>query len=568
MNFDQNKFGQPFNAGNQYFNQLSARIQQNVGIEVQKIGIEPEKKIDFSKKNKPAPVQLTVEFGFPLTSEKIEKDEAQAIGGESTVIENVVPTKNEKSASSDIGEIHIEPLNIQPNANPYWHEFNADDELEGLVLDSEGQEMSDITIAGDGIFDLDQQIFHEIVQPSQMQSPISNESITDQISLVHSDEKLSSENIANIISDIHEETTNQIDLTVNSDIKTTEIVLDKSSQLPMSMIDEANTDIISSNESNEKLDISSIDNNLVSISDETNVLDVSSETVNQIDNFAISGVGEDVPSFSFSFIPEITESTFVNNDHSASIESNILKTPETVNTGGIEIQESSVMESAIAVEPVELEFLSADLDAIHDEMSANEMSLKTTKTDRIETPILAKAEVELEFSDADLDMLHSQMANESVAVYEQSSAGRTLNMPKFEDATTEDSEQIKPTLFDMIPWSSIFGIVASLMAIASAWFIWNSIQKPIAIDEYIDKAVVASPKTTVANASILAEQVYQNPADYIASEILDDANNTNVSEESTFRFSELSERSKVSAVELEKLGLMTLDLEDNFFEGL
>ena len=33
MNFEQNRFGHPFNPGSIYFNDLSVRIQQRIGIE-------------------------------------------------------------------------------------------------------------------------------------------------------------------------------------------------------------------------------------------------------------------------------------------------------------------------------------------------------------------------------------------------------------------------------------------------------------------------------------------------------------------------------------------------------
>jgi len=104
------------------------------------------------------------------------------------------------------------------------------------------------------------------------------------------------------------------------------------------------------------------------------------------------------------------------------------------------------------------------------------------------------------------------------------------------------------------------------MAIASAWFIWNSIQKPIAIDEFIDKAIVVAPVSNpVSPATISSDaEVILSPAEYIVTSILEDANN--IESEPVFRFSDLSERSKVSAVELEKLGLTCLNLEDNFFE--
>lgn len=531
MNFDQNKFGNPFNAGNQYFSQLSSRIQQRVGIEVQKIGNEQEKKIDFSKKTKPVPVQLTVEFGFPLTAEKIEREEPKPTIDATSFDEDTLQISSKELPVNDIGEIHIEPLNILPNATPYWHEFNADDELEGLILDSEGQEMSDITIAGEGTFDLDQQIFHEINQNERNESPLSNELHNDIDSLYKSDESIQASLSQQDSSLIGDETTSNIISNDSSDENLQIQRLEIEAQFSLSENDEKIEDIVSFDIAN---DVSETLNEVINLSTESDEM-ISRNTSSLIEDGSdfsqvTDNQTDEVPSFSFSFIPELNEA----------------------------VEEGS---------PVELEFSSADLDAIHEKMSAQEMSPKKMNLDEVTTPISTKTEVELEFSDADLDMLHSQMANEPVAVFEQSATGKTINIPVFEDMTGDDAEKVTPTILDMIPWSSIFGVVASLMAIASAWFIWNSIQKPIAIDEFIDKAVVTNPKTT-ANAPVSVEQeTYLNPAEYIATGILDELTNESANDEMTFKFSELSERSKVSAVELEKLGLTSLDLEDNFFEG-
>jgi hypothetical protein len=186
------------------------------------------------------------------------------------------------------------------------------------------------------------------------------------------------------------------------------------------------------------------------------------------------------------------------------------------------------------------------------------------------------SEVELEFSDADLDLLHESMSNE-LPKTETVSATKSIQKESskqhkvYAEANSnsrieEETVAYKPTIFDMIPWSSVFGVVASLMAIASAWFIWNSIQKPIAIDEFIDKTIAPTVQTVapVSNETV-ANESNLSPSEYIATSILEDVNSPE-SAENTFRFSELSERSKVSAVELEKLGLTTLNLEDGFFE--
>ena len=179
-----------------------------------------------------------------------------------------------------------------------------------------------------------------------------------------------------------------------------------------------------------------------------------------------------------------------------------------------------------------------------------------------------------EFSDADLDLLHESMSNElpetDMVIHEMQTKPVVSKIEKVYASSNSNIEAetvpFKPSMFDLIPWSSVFGILASLMAIASAWFIWNSIQKPIAIDEFIDRTIAPTVQV-VAPISKETPSVELNlsPSDYIASSIIEEANSSEQAE-NTFIFSNLSERSKVSAVELEKLGLTTLDLEDGFFE--
>lgn len=587
MNFEQNKFGHPFNPGNGYFNNLSGRIQQRAGIEVIKIQENVEPKIEFTKKQRQAPVQLTVEFGFPLTSEKIEKDNNETL-------------TNQNNTITDIGEIHIEPINLKPNATPYWHEFNADDELEGLVLDSEGQEMSDITITGDLAFDLDQQIFHESTSISTVESVIENETIVDMSPSPMIDEVSELTEVQNTTSISVDEVNQEITSLVNVvEVIIPEAIVDlnQTIETPSFVTDEANMELISTEiDSEVSTEIENV-NRQFAIVDEVNaelaplVKDVTTTKLEE----------EDVPSFSFSFVPEPVE--------------DIQNQVEIVNTQTPFIEDVQTVEEVIS-EPVvsygapekvaddnvpqeiineviandndlverderqvitELSFSHADLDSLHEQLSSQ---LEPTKTNTVEVAVAevknSVSEVELEFSDAELDLLHESMSNELPKI-ETASATKSIQTEtskqhkvyaeaKSNSRIEEETVAYKPTIFDMIPWSSVFGVVASLMAIASAWFIWNSIQKPIAIDEFIDKTIAPTVQAVApVSGETVAIESNLIPSEYIATSILEDVNSPE-STENTFRFSELSERSKVSAVELEKLGLTTLNLEDGFFE--
>ncbi len=585
MNFEQNKFGHPFNPGNGYFNDLSGRIQQRAGIEVIKIQENVEPKIEFTRKQRQAPVQLTVEFGFPLTSEKIEKDNNETLA-------------NQNNTITDIGEIHIEPINLKPNATPYWHEFNADDELEGLVLDSEGQEMSDITITGDLAFDLDQQIFHETTSISTIESANKNETIVDISPSPIVDEVVEFNEIQNVTSNYIDEISNELISSTNAvEEITPEAIVDLQQSIEAISLDsDAVITEITSTEINAE-----VSNEIENINREFAIADESSsEIVSLLNGAKESQIEEEyVPSFAFSFVPEVAEE--VQNQVEIAIpETTFIEEVQSVNEVmsepivGYETTEmvaevnvpQEIINEVIANDLIErderqviteLTFSDADLDSLHEQLSSQ---LEPMKTNTIEVPVAevknSISEVELEFSDAELDLLHESMSNE-LPKTETVSATKSIQKEfskqhkVYAEANSnsrieEETVVYKPSIFDMIPWSSVFGVVASLMAIASAWFIWNSIQKPIAIDEFIDKTIAPTVQVaTPVSGETVAIESNLSPSEYIATSILEDINSTE-STENTFRFSELSERSKVSAVELEKLGLTTLNLEDGFFE--
>lgn len=612
MNFEQNKFGHPFNPGNSYFNDLSGRIQQRIGIEVIKVQENVEPKIEFTKKQRQAPVQLTVEFGFPLTAEKNEIESKDSVKDISAVLEVNTPHKsdedqtNSKNTITDIGEIHIEPINLKPNATPYWHQFNDDDELEGLVLDSEGQEMSDITITGDLAFDLDQQIFHETTSVSAaempieaLESPIINETIVDFNPLPIVDEVFEQIEIQEFASQVIDEINTEVssfDNGVETLAVENNIDIHESNEQTSLVTDVQNVYLVSEENTNEVSNVIENENREFAIADEMN-----SKMTSLSHDVEVEPLEDEfVPSFAFSFVPEMeielpTQTELLQEEiQIESIAEDVLVKSEVIaeTINSIEIVEqveNSIVPQEILNEVIvsdnqerderqvvtELTFSDADLDSLHEQLSSQ---LEPTK---LVAEVIAPVEdvkqiigdVELEFSDADLDALHESMSKE-LPVADKVAAKKADKKVETQEkvyaqsyATTEvETETYKPTIFDMIPWSSVFGVVASLMAIASAWFIWNSIQKPIAIDEFIDKTIAPTVQVAVPTSSQnIAVESNLSPSDYIATSIIEDANSADESVP-VFQFSELSERSKVSAVELERLGLTTLSLEDGFFE--
>jgi hypothetical protein len=264
-------------------------------------------------------------------------------------------------------------------------------------------------------------------------------------------------------------------------------------------------------------------------------------------------------------------------------------------------------------------FSDADLDRLHEQMHLEQVEEKQkspievqdsavtslSKSEEVNSLVqepLAKAPNGVDFENAftndELDMLHDMhtMQNPITTASNNSSTSQDYNSVKeniaihSEIASPENKEKtikipvdtkvidrenqaagIKPSLLDMIPWSTVFGLVASLMAVASAWLIWNSIQKPIAIDAMIDQAVVTAPAAvqTEENSEVIEEGIQieeLSPAQQVTYEWVGNQEEDKVSKTKKFDFKKLNEKSKVSSVELEKNGLTVLELEDPIFD--
>jgi hypothetical protein len=282
---------------------------------------------------------------------------------------------------------------------------------------------------------------------------------------------------------------------------------------------------------------------------------------------------------------------------------------EPLQSGGMDISETMVSPY----------FSDADLDRLHEQMhleqtkekqkspvevqdSTQTILSKSKEVKSLEQEPLAKSpsavDFENTFSDAELDMLHDMHTMQHASTTSQSidslsedyhsteqntgvhaelaspqNKEKTIKIPV--DTKVIDRENqaasIKPSLFDMIPWSTVFGLVASLMAVASAWFIWNSIQKPIAIDAMIDQAVVTTPAAvqTEENSEVIEEGIQieeLSPAQQVTYEWVGNQEDDKVLKTKKFDFKKLNEKSKVSSVELERNGLTVLELEDPIFD--
>ncbi len=251
--------------------------------------------------------------------------------------------------------------------------------------------------------------------------------------------------------------------------------------------------------------------------------------------------------------------------------------------------------------PVEFKDSAETLTSSSDELNINssELNVVSEVANVLSQEPLVKSpgavDFENAFTDAELDMLHEMHSKQDQASKAQTVTAnasftqqshvvsnaatspekieKTIQIPSDSKVIDRDNQaaSIKPSLLDMIPWSTVFGLVASLMAVASAWFIWNSIQKPIAIDAMIDQAVVTTPAAvqTAENVEVIEEGIQIDeltPSQQVTYEWVENPEDNKASKTQKFDFKKLNEKSKISSVELEKNGLTVLELEDAIFD--
>lgn len=460
MDIELKKIKTPFSPNEQYFVDLATRIQKRVGIEVEEIR-QDSPKLELNKKKKP--LQLTVEFGYPLTAEK------------------------NTTEVSDLNTIYAEP-SIQSSAINLETTDSVLPTTETDLRTSEPalQTPDSVPQTAETIVQTPEPII-EVIQEVEFPSAI------EELEIIQSSELTSSEE---------------------------ELEIMQSSEL---------TSAIEDLERVESMEIS--------------------ETV-------VS------PYFSDADLDRLHEQMHQENQQTKS------SNPVSNGENNLHITEIETITSAakLGVDPIE-----------------NEVQASSPTGD-----------FENAFTDAELDLLHdmhsqenernSQMAEQkstkSVILDQQdtvisanASPEKTIKIPS--DSRVIDREnqaaKVKPSLLEMIPWSTVFGMVASLMAVASAWFIWNSIQKPVAIDAMIDQAVVTTPVAVdnSVNSEVTEEGIQIDeltPSQQVTYELIGNSDESNVLKTEKFDFKKMSEKSKVSSVELEKNGLTVLELEDPIFD--
>jgi len=178
---------------------------------------------------------------------------------------------------------------------------------------------------------------------------------------------------------------------------------------------------------------------------------------------------------------------------------------------------------------------------------------------------------EIEYDSNELDLLHEQMEKSQM----QATTAQELPVEKVQSEIKSSSvpTNISDSPSFSIPWASIFGVAASVVAVAAAWFVWNIIQKPVAIDDWADQNVVKTNKVQInvvpAANSTEKEKVEAFVAPSLDTDlglVYDLVVEEDIPLHRNINFQELSEQGKVSSVELEKEGLLVLELEDDIFD--
>ncbi len=211
-------------------------------------------------------------------------------------------------------------------------------------------------------------------------------------------------------------------------------------------------------------------------------------------------------------------------------------------------------------------------EAIEDIESEAGKEIVQETINELAAPIENEIVEEIEYDSIELDLLHEEMEKRQQSEVSTQEVYDTLENRSESSQTVEENTQEKKSW--SIPWGSIFGAVASLVAVAAAWFVWTVIQKPMAIDDWADQNVVAAntPENPIVNSTKEEKNTpkeFQVPSlDTDVGLVYDLIVEDNLPIHRNIEFQELSEQGRISSVELEKEGLMVLELEDVIFDEI
>ncbi len=196
----------------------------------------------------------------------------------------------------------------------------------------------------------------------------------------------------------------------------------------------------------------------------------------------------------------------------------------------------------------------------------NEVLIESPNNLPLQTPEEVKSPEEIEsekIRSAEVERKRAEAAARYAALLDES---RADYVPVAASNTEPEKEGL--------PWASILGVVASLAAIATAWWVWSLIQAPMSVEQMaessrqipVTQVVEPVPVAAATDNSVSFDNL---PAEaQIIADVMEEGE-VGVGSMQTPKlshFTQMDEQSKVSMVELENKGLLIMELEDEIFE--
>ena len=193
-----------------------------------------------------------------------------------------------------------------------------------------------------------------------------------------------------------------------------------------------------------------------------------------------------------------------------------------------------------------------------------EDNLVKNTTDTVLAPESSQEEMEAEkIRSAEVERKRAEAAARYAALLDESRADYIPISRPIQDNTTKG-----------LPWTNILGVVASLAAIATAWWVWNLLQAPASVEQLAESNRQV-PATVIIKTYVpknmeettVALEELPRESQLVADLVIDEGGLKGIIQNNIFpHFTQMDEQSKVSMVEMENNGLLIMELEDDIFE--
>lgn len=128
MDIETKKIKSPYKPSSDYFSDLALKIQQKAGLEPLDLGIK-EEIVSFKSAAK-EPIQLTVEFGFPLTTQRSSEPDISMPEAPLPAVENIpVAEKLPAEETHPVVEKHLALENVPVSEKPQTEVTPSKDQL-------------------------------------------------------------------------------------------------------------------------------------------------------------------------------------------------------------------------------------------------------------------------------------------------------------------------------------------------------------------------------------------------------------------------------------------------------